>query len=113
MLIDAGRIEVDLGVRLTLNCSSSSYYTTEFLEIGQRFTIDEKLLYDIPQHGNPAVSYVPAGCQHSPQEIQCCRVLQITVVQSMDGRSYQCRATGNQGDQAVYYSRGGHLLCEW
>ena len=111
-LIDAGLIEVDLGDRLTLNCSSSSYYATEFLEIGQQYTIDEKLVYLIPQHGNPAVSYVPTGCRHSPQDIQCCRVLEITMVQSMDRSSYQCRATEKQGDQAVYYSERSYLLGE-
>ena len=112
-LIDAELIEVDLGDRLTLNCSSSSYYATEFLEIGQQYTIDEKLIYLIPQHGNPAVSYVPTGCQHSVQDIECCRVLEITVVQLMDRRSYLCRATEKQGDQAVYYSDRSYLLSQW
>ena len=50
----AGTLEADLGETLFLNCSATSFHVIELLEIGQYYSIDEKLSFNHPaQSGNP------------------------------------------------------------
>ena len=104
----AGSFAAVSGDRLVLNCTATSLYVIEVMEIGERFTIDEKIHYDTPQLGNPSASYEPAECQHLNNEIPCSKIVNITVNTSMDGKSYQCRIIKRDGNDIIY-SQGGYL----
>ena len=106
----AGTFTAVSGERLVLNCTTTSQYTIEVMEIGEVNTIDEKIQYSTPQLGNPSASYEPEECQHSDNEVPCSKIVHITVNSSMDGKSYQCRIFKREGIGNYYiYSQGGHL----
>ena len=106
----AGSFTVVSEERLVLNCTASSVYVIEVIEIGEVYAIDEKLRYSIPQLGDPSASYEPDECQHLNNEIPCSRIVHITVNASMDGKSYQCRIFKREGIGNYYiYSQKGNL----
>lgn len=106
----AGSFTAVSGESLVLNCTATSLYIIEMMEIGERRTIDEKILYRIPQLGEPSTSHVPEQCQYSNIEIPCSKIVHISVNASMDGKSYQCRIVKRDGANNDYiYSQGGNL----
>ena len=106
----AGSFTAISGESLVLNCTSTSTYIIEVMEIGERFTIDEKIQYGIPQLGDPSISYEPPECQHSHVEIHCSKIVHITMNSSMDGKSYQCRIFKREGNNNYFiYSQAGYL----
>ena len=103
-------IELPVGGVLRLNCSSSSTYVVEFIEIGQPITIEQEIAYNIEQEGNPRVHYSQEGCQHNdPPEIACIKTLEMDVVESLHGKSFQCRARTRYLNHVTYYSEGSYL----
>ena len=103
-------IELPVGGVLLLNCSSSSTYFVEFIEIGQPLTIDEKIAFDIEQEGNPRLRYSQEGCwDNDPPDIDCIKTLEMDVVESLHGKSFQCRARTRDPNHVTYYSEGSYL----
>ena len=96
------------GESLVLNCTATSAYVIEVMEIGEDTTIDEKIYYGIPQVGDPSASYEPPECQHSHIEIPCSKIVHVTVNITMYGKSYQCRIIKREGNNIIY-SQGGYL----
>ena len=106
----AGSFTAVSGERLVLNCTATSLYIIEVMEIGEVNTIEEKIHYGIPQLGDPSASYEPEECQHSDIETPCSKIIHVTVNSSTDGKSYQCRIFKRDGSNNYYiYSRGGYL----
>lgn len=106
----AGSFAAVSGESLVLNCTATSLYVIEVMEIGERFTIEEKIQYGTPQLGDPSMSYEPAECQHSDIETPCSKIVHIIVNASMDGKSYQCRIFKREGNNNYFiYSQGGYL----
>ena len=106
----AGTLEPDLGETLFLYCSATSFHVIELLEIGQNYSIDEKLSFDHPaQPGNPVTRYEPEGCSFMEEERQCSKVVTITVTEKMDGKAYQCLAFRRDHEHIITYSKGGYV----
>ena len=106
----AGSFTAVSGDRLVLNCTATSLYIIEVMEIGEVYTIEEKIWHGIPQLGDPSKSHEPDECQHSDNEIPCSKIVHITVNASMDGKSYQCRIIKRDGiNNYSIYSQGGYL----
>ena len=96
-----------------LNCSSSSEYFIEFKEIGESLTIEDKITYGIEQDGNPRVRYNQNGCLHNEfsntTNVTCVKTLEIDIVASLHGKSFQCRARTRQSHLDMHYSEGSYL----
>ena len=103
-------IEISVGGILQLNCSSFSMYVIEFKEIGQTLTIEDKIAYEIEQEGNPRVRYSQEGCLYNdPPDTTCIKTLEMDIVESLHGKSFQCRARTREINPVMYYSEGTYL----
>ena len=105
-------IELPVGGILQLNCSASSAYIIEFKEIGQNGTIESNIAYDPHDQldGNPRVRYSQDGCpRNDPPDTACIKTLEMDIVESLHGKSFQCRARTREMHPEVYYSEGSYL----
>ena len=110
MLQSSRFIELPVGGVLQLNCSSSSMYLIEFMEIGQSLTVEDEVAYGIEQDGNPRVRYSQEGCLYNvPPHITCIKTLEMDIVESLHGKSFQCRARTREMNPIMYYSEGSYL----
>ena len=99
-------IELPVGGILQLNCSASSAYVIEFKEIGQTGTIESSIAYERHDQldGNPRVNYSCPG-----NDTACIKTLEMDIVESLHGKSFQCRARTREVHPEVYYSEGSCL----
>lgn len=105
-------IELPVGGVFRINCSASSTYLIEFKEIGQDWTIEDRIAYEgaREQDGNPRVRYSQEGClDNNPPDIACIKTLEMDIVESLHGKSFQCRARTREMNPVMYYSEGSYL----
>ena len=78
------------GERISFNCSTLSYQSTNILEIGQNNVIEQRIRRNEPVSGNVTYGYVPEGCNVAINNQTCSKIMNVTVTADMYGKSYQC-----------------------
>ena len=82
----------------------------EFQEIGQHWTIEDQIACEEEQDGNLRMRYSQEGCLYNDlPDIACIKALEMDIVESLHGKSFQCRARTREMNPIMYYSEGSYL----